>query len=138
MRACANVAAVAAAVVGLGVDLVEIERVERALQRWGARMVDRLMRPEESARLPSEDPARARAFSLAIGIKEATSKALGTGWTRGVIWRDVELVRGPSHQVRLHGGAAARAQALGAREAVVAALEMREDGLAIAEVWLLG
>ena len=123
-------------VLGVGVDLVEIERVESALARWGRRIVDRLMAPAESARLPPEGPERTRAFAEAIAVKEAASKALGTGWTRGVAWRHVELERGPSPRALLHEGAARRAAALGARRARVVELTVR-DGLAIAEVWLL-
>ena len=123
-------------VLGVGVDLVEIERVESALARWGRRIVDRLMATAESARLPPEGPERTRAFAEAIAVKEAASKALGTGWTRGVAWRHVELERGPLPRALLHEGAARRAAALGARSARVVELTVR-DGLAIAEVWLL-
>ena len=121
---------------GLGVDLVELERVERALARWGRRIVERLMSPPEAARLPEPATERTRAFAEAIAVKEAASKALGTGWTRGVTWRDVELVPGAEPGVLLHAGAARRATALGATGARVSALSVRE-GLAIAEVWLL-
>lgn len=86
-------------VLGLGIDLVELERVERALNRWGRRIVERLMSPPEALRLPTEPAPRTRAFATAIAVKEAASKALGTGWTRGVSWRDVELVAG--HEARV-------------------------------------
>jgi holo-[acyl-carrier protein] synthase len=115
---------------------VEIDRVEKALARWGRRMIDRLMAAAESQRLPSEEPARTRAFAEAIAVKEAASKALGTGWTRGVAWRHVDLDRGGPPRVLLHAGAARRAGVLGARGARVVELTVR-DGLVIAEVWLL-
>jgi holo-[acyl-carrier protein] synthase len=124
-------------VLGVGVDLVELDRIERALERWQARIVGRLMRPAEAERLPAAGAARTRAFAEAVAVKEATSKALGTGWTRGVAWSDVELDRSAAPVVRLHAGAAARAQALRARTAEVVEVAVR-DGLAIAEVWLLG
>jgi holo-[acyl-carrier protein] synthase len=123
-------------VLGVGVDLVEIDRVAAALTRWGRRIVDRLMAGPESARLPADGPERTQAFAEAIAVKEAASKSLGTGWTRGVAWRHVELVRGPSPRALLHEGAARRAGALGARGARVVELTVRE-GLVIAEVWLL-
>lgn len=122
-------------VLGLGIDLVELFRVERALARWGRRIVLRLMRPPEAERLPQEPASRTRAFAEAIAVKEAASKALGTGWTRGVAWRDVEHVGGQA-RVLLHGGAARRAAALGASGVRLTELSVRE-GLAIAEVWLL-
>lgn len=123
-------------VVGVGIDLVEIDRVERALARWGARMVDRLMGPAEAARLPASEPGRSRAFADAIAVKEAASKALGTGWTRGVSWRHVELDASGEARVLLHDAAGRRARALGARGAQVVELGAR-DGLVIAEVWLV-
>jgi len=124
-----------AMVIGLGVDLVELDRVERALQRWGGRLVDKLMGPDEGGRLPRAAADRARALALAIAAKEAASKALGTGWSRGVRWRDVVVDAGPPASVRLEGGAAARARMLGSTRAVVAMLEVR-GGLVLGEVWL--
>ena len=117
-------------------DLVELDRVERALARWGRRIVERLMAPPEASRLPAGEPFRTRAFAEAIAVKEAASKALGTGWTRGVFWRHVELDTTAAPRAALHDGAARRAAAMGAREARVAELEVR-DGLVIAEVWLV-
>jgi holo-[acyl-carrier protein] synthase len=122
-------------IVGLGIDLVEQERVARALDRWGERLVGKLMGAEEAARLP-EGPARARAVALAIAAKEAASKALGTGWTRGVGWRDVVVDLGPPLAVRLEGGALTRARRLGSGGRVHAALQVRGD-LVIGQVRLL-
>jgi holo-[acyl-carrier protein] synthase len=82
-------------VVGLGVDIVEIDRVERALARWGQRLVARLMDPAEAAGLPETASERAWAMALAVSGKEAASKAIGTGWSRGVRWRDVVVLREP-------------------------------------------
>ena len=130
--ACAIVRAV---VIGLGVDLVELDRVERALERWGGRLVDKLMDPDEGGRLPASQADRARALALAIAVKEAASKALGTGWSRGVRWRDVVVDPGPPASVRLLGAAAARARALGALNPVVAMLEVRGP-VVLGEVWL--
>lgn len=122
-------------VVGLGVDLVETSRVRTALARWGGRLVAKLMAPEEAALLPQEPIARAAALARAIAAKEAASKALGTGWSRGVRWRDVVLLPGP--RLRLDAGAAARARALGANGETRTHLEERGD-LVIGEVRLLG
>lgn len=92
-------------VVGLGVDIVEIDRVERALLRWGERLVARLMDPDEAAALPTPVAERALALAHAVSGKEAAAKAIGTGWTRGVRWRDVVVSRQPP-------GIALRARAL--------------------------
>jgi holo-[acyl-carrier protein] synthase len=123
-------------VLGVGVDLVEVDRVERALARWGRRMIERLMAPPEAARLPQGEPDRSRAFARAIAVKEAASKALGTGWTRGVAWRHVELDATAAPRALLHEAAGRRAHAMGARGARVVELLARE-GLVIAEVWLV-
>ena len=123
-------------VVGLGVDLVELDRVARALDRWGGRLVDKLMDAEEAGRLPASGAERARALALAIAGKEAASKALGTGWSRGVRWRDVEVRLRPEPTVGLRGAAAARARALGSSGRTWARLELRDE-LAVGEVRLL-
>ena len=123
-------------VVGLGVDLVELSRVAKALDRWGSRFVGKLMDAEEAGRLPDAAAERAQALALAIAGKEAASKALGTGWSRGVRWRDVEVRLRPEPAVGLRGGAAARARALGSSGRTWARLELRDE-LAVGEVRLL-
>ena len=124
-------------VIGLGVDLVEMDRVQQALDRWGERFVAKLMEPEEADRLPPEGEGRRRALALAIAGKEAASKALGTGWSRGVRWRDVDVHLGPPPRLTLKGAAARRAEQLGATQRVQLILEARGE-LALAQVRLLG
>jgi holo-[acyl-carrier protein] synthase len=123
-------------VVGIGVDLVETSRVERSLTRFGSRLVRRLMDPEEASRLPVAGPGRVLAIALAIAGKEATSKALGTGWSQGVRWRDVVVERGPSPAVVLRGRAAEVARGRGSSGRSRTRLEVRGP-LAVGEVWLL-
>ena len=122
-------------IVGVGIDLIEQERAARALERWGERLVAKLMGPEEAARLPA-GPGRARAVAQAIAAKEAASKALGTGWTRGVCWRHVVVDLGPPLAVRLEGRALAVARRLGSAGRTRAVLETRGD-LVIGQVRLL-
>ncbi len=100
-------------VVGLGIDLVELDRIERALGRWGSRFVEKIMDPEESAGLPAEGRDRVHAVAQAVAAKEAASKAIGTGWSHGVYWRDVVLTRNPDPEVRLLREAARFARRLG-------------------------
>jgi len=123
-------------VVGVGVDLVEIARVERSLERFGSRLVTKLMDPDEASELPADPGGRARAVALAIAGKEAASKALGTGWSHGVFWRDVVVSLGPSPSVRLKGGAGARAREIGSPGRCTTRLGIRGE-LAFGEVWLL-
>jgi holo-[acyl-carrier protein] synthase len=98
--------------------------------------VRRLLSEDEAAALPAHSPARAVALALAIAGKEAASKALGTGWSGGVRWRDVVVEPGPPPRVRLTGRAAEVARALGSSGATRARLE-RRGGLVLGEVWLL-
>lgn len=92
-------------IVGIGLDLIEIERVRRAWARFGDRFVRRVLTAAERASLHG-DPAAYLAARLAA--KEAAFKALGTGWANGVTWRDVEVLRSSSGapEIRLAGAAA--------------------------------
>lgn len=121
-------------VLGLGIDLVEIERVKASHRRWGDRLLSRLMDPEEKDRLPAEEEARVRALALAIAGKEAASKALGTGWSHGVAWRDVVVALTPP-RVLLRGRAAEVARMLGSTGRTSARLFVRGE-LAVGEVRL--
>ena len=119
---------------GVGIDLVEVDRIERALLRWGDRFVDKIMGPEEAALLPGHD-GRACVVALSVAVKEAASKALGTGWTQGVAWRQVVVdVQTPA--CRLEGRAAEVAARRGGA-ALRTTVEIR-DGLALAQVRLVG
>ena len=97
----------------VGVDLVEISRIARALQRWGDRFLERVYTPAEIARCRGRVPELAVRFAA----KEAVSKALGVGiwWRGGIGWQDAETLSDPlgKPEVILHGRALARARALG-------------------------
>ena len=97
----------------VGVDIVELARVERAVQRHGHRFLRRVYTEAELAYCRG-DVARLAARWAA---KEAMSKALGTGW-RGIEWRELEVVREPSGRptVALHGRAQAIAENLGLKQ----------------------
>jgi holo-[acyl-carrier protein] synthase len=123
-------------VVGLGIDLVEWARVAKALERWGDRFVAKLMDPEEAERLPPEGESRVLALALAVAGKEAASKALGTGWSQGVRWRDVVVELGPPPRVTLLARAKAVARSLGSPGRARVTLEIRGE-LAVGEVRLL-
>ena len=94
------------------------------------------MDPDEAALLPPSPAERARALALAIAGKEAASKALGTGWSRGVRWRDVVVSLPPAPRVRLAGPAVTAARRLGSSGAATLHLEVRGE-LALGEVRLL-
>jgi holo-[acyl-carrier protein] synthase len=123
-------------VIGLGIDLVELPRVEKALGRWGARFVDKLMGEAEASRLPTQADEKVTAVALAIAGKEAASKALGTGWSQGVQWRQVVVTVGASPAVSLEGRAIEVARSLGSSGDTRVFLDLAGD-LAVGEVWLL-
>jgi holo-[acyl-carrier protein] synthase len=124
-------------IIGLGVDLVERGRVAASFQRWGSRLIGKLMDPPEAERLPTSPEERIAALAWAIAAKEAASKALGTGWSRGVRWRDVVVEAAPSPHVSLLGRAAEVAARLGSSGRTRLTLESRGD-LRLAVVHLLG
>jgi holo-[acyl-carrier-protein] synthase len=124
-------------VIGLGLDLVEIERARSSYSRWGSRLIEKLMDPPEAARLSDLSAEPAVAIAHTIALKEAGSKAIGTGWSRGVRWRDVIVETRPSLHVRFVHRAAEVAKQLGASGGTHAAIEVR-DGLVLGEVHLLG
>lgn len=123
-------------VIGVGVDLVEIDRVQESLGRWGDRLVEKLMDPPEASTLPGEAPERGRSLAFAIAGKEAVSKALGTGWSRGVQWRHVIVSLAPSPAARLASRAADVARAKGSRGSGELTFELRGNIL-LAEYRLL-
>jgi holo-[acyl-carrier protein] synthase len=96
-------------IIGIGSDIIDIRRIERTLERYGDRFTNRVFTEVERAK---SDRRRLRAASYAkrYAAKEACSKALGTGFRRGVFWRDMGVVNLASGQptMRLTGGAAAR------------------------------
>jgi len=105
------------AIVGIGVDVAEVARIRAALERarTGARFRDRVFTPGEQAYCERRGRGRYESYAARFAAKEATMKALGSGWSRGVGWRDVEVIRTADDKpaVVLHGGAAALGRALG-------------------------
>ena len=99
---------------GLGVDVVEVSRVDQILERHPERFVDRLCRRGEARRRGSR-AAWAQHVGGLFAAKEAVLKALGTGWARGLSLRQVEIRHTDEGQplVRLHGEAARRAGDMG-------------------------
>lgn len=95
-----------------GVDLIEIARLRAAVERHGVRFLARVFTPAEITLCSG----RAESLAARFAAKEAVAKALGTGiWRSGIGWTDVEILREQSGAplLRLHGGAAQRAAALG-------------------------
>jgi holo-[acyl-carrier protein] synthase len=102
-------------ITGIGVDVVQNERIKESLQRFGDRFLNRIYTEEEITYCNKCAHPEIH-FAARFSAKEAAFKALGTGWAAGVTWKDVEVERLPSGKPELHlyGGALARASSMGA------------------------
>ncbi|WP_313670709.1 holo-ACP synthase [Sandarakinorhabdus sp.] len=98
------------ALIGLGSDLCNIERIASSIDRFGDRFINRIFTDIEQAKANRRELTRAATFAKRFAAKEACAKALGTGFRQGVFWRDMGVVNLPSGQptLQLSGGAAAR------------------------------
>jgi holo-[acyl-carrier protein] synthase len=103
-------------IIGLGVDISEVGRIKAAIERHGETFLRRLYTPAEREYCERFKNKYER-FAGRFAAKEAAMKALGTGWSRGVRWVDVEVVRqrGGRPTVKLHGEAGKIADALGVK-----------------------
>jgi holo-[acyl-carrier protein] synthase len=123
-------------ILGIGFDATDIPRVADVFRRYGDRFLRRVFTEREIAYCTRRrDPVPHLAGRFAA--KEAAMKALGTGHSRGVLWKDIEVIRvaGPP-QLRLHGGAAARADRMRVRSSLLTITH--SEALAMAQVLLLG
>jgi len=93
-------------IVGIGVDIVDIARIQALLDRYGERFLQRVFTEAETA-YAMRTVNKAERLAGRFAVKESVMKALGTGKTQGILWRDVETVRGRfgKPEVRLHGQA---------------------------------
>ena len=96
-------------IIGLGSDLIDIRRIEKTLERHGARFIERIF-TETEQRKSEGRKQRAASYAKRFAAKEACAKALGTGLSQGVFWRDMGVANLPSGKpaMRLTGGALAR------------------------------
>jgi len=120
-------------IVGLGLDIAEIDRIEAAITRHGAPFIERLYTPEETAYCESHRN-RFERYAARFAAKEAAMKALGTGWRYGVRWRDIEVAREPSGKpsLNLEGVAREFADKLGVKN--ISLTITHSGNLALAEV----
>jgi len=101
-------------IVGSGIDLVETSRIQQSLDRFGQRFLNRVFTPAEQAYCLRKRKA-AESLAARFAAKEAGSKALGTGISRGVNWLEIEVIREPGGRpaLQFHGRAAQIAAHLG-------------------------
>ena len=122
-------------IIGLGLDITDIDRIAATIARYGDRFLQRVFTDGEIAYC-SRRRVPATHFAGRFAAKEAAMKALGTGHTQQVLWRDVEVVRhGGPPQLLFHGGAARRCAKLGAQSSLLTITH--SDTVALAEVLLL-
>ena len=100
-------------IIGIGNDLIDIRRIERTLERFGDRFIERIFTPLERQKADRRRN-RVETYAKRFAAKEACSKALGTGFRRGVYWRDLGVINLPGGKpsMELTGGALKRLQEL--------------------------
>ena len=103
-------------ILGTGIDVTDVARLEQAVARYGRRLLERVFTPREIEYCQSRKN-RFERYAARFAAKEAGMKALGTGWRRGVRWRDLEVVNLPGGKptLRLTGAAAEVARKLNVR-----------------------
>ena len=117
-------------IVGIGSDLCNIERIQKSIDRFGTRFLNRVFTETERAKAEQRPFSAAGTLAKRFAAKEAFSKAVGTGFKRGVFMKDIGVVNAPSGQPTLHltGGAKARLDALTpAGHAIAVHLTMTDD-----------
>jgi holo-[acyl-carrier protein] synthase len=118
-------------IVGSGIDLVEIGRIQRSMDRYGQRFLNHVYTAAEQAYCLRKRKA-AESFAARFAAKEAGAKALGTGISHGVNWLEIEVSREPGGRPTLlfHGRAAEFAASLGARRAALSITHTAEQAMA--------
>jgi holo-[acyl-carrier protein] synthase len=119
---------------GHGIDLVEIPRIADMLAAHGSRFLDRCFTSDEQAYAARNESRRAEHLAGRFAAKEAVLKALGTGWSGGIAWTDVEVVRQPTGQptVRLHNICAQLAEDRGITDWLLSITHVRSHAMASA------
>jgi holo-[acyl-carrier protein] synthase len=119
-------------IVGTGVDLCEVDRIEKAIQRHGRRFVERVYTEREIA-YAERKANKFERYAARFAAKEAGMKALGTGWRGGLGWRDLEVKNLPSGRPTLafHGKAAEIAEKLGVRNVSLSITHTSEQAMAM-------
>jgi holo-[acyl-carrier protein] synthase len=123
-------------VLGVGTDLMETKRIEESIERFGDRFLERVFTAAEIAYCQRKKKNAAESFAARFAAKEAGAKALGTGISRGVTWKEFEVRREASGQPTLHlsGRAAELGGAMGVRRMQLSLTHSRELAMAVVVV----
>jgi holo-[acyl-carrier protein] synthase len=113
----------------VGVDIVEIERIESVIKRWGERFLNRIYTETELGACQDRPSSLASRFAA----KEAVMKVLGTGW-RGINWHEIEILTGDDGRpsVKLYGQALNKATELNLQEVSVSLSDSKQNAVAVA------
>ena len=120
-------------VIGIGTDLIEIARVGASIDRFGEQFLHRVFTADEIAYCQGKRRGAMESFAARFAAKEAGAKALGTGISRGISWREIEVRRAPGQRPELffHGRAAERARSLSVTRASLSLTHSRELAMAV-------
>ena len=123
-------------VLGVGTDLMETKRIEVSIDRYGDRFLERVFTTGEIAYCLRKKKNAAESFAARFAAKEAGAKALGTGISRGVTWKEIEVRREANGRPTLHlsGRAAELAGAMGVRRMQLSLTHSRELAMAVVVV----
>jgi holo-[acyl-carrier protein] synthase len=118
-------------IIGTGIDIAEVPRIQQAIERFGDRFLQRIY-TEGEMRYCDSKANREERYAARFAAKEAAMKALGTGWSHGVRWRDCEVVRMPGGRptITFHGRAAEFAAKLGVKNAALSISHTAEQAIA--------
>jgi len=118
-------------IVGTGIDIAEVPRIAESIQRFGDRFITRIF-TEGEIRYCDSKANRIERYAARFAAKEAAMKALGTGWNRGVTWRDVEVSRQPGSRptIVFHGKAAEFAEKLNTKHVSLSLTHTKDFAMA--------
>jgi len=118
-------------IVGTGVDIAEVDRIQAAVKRFGDRFLRRVFTPAEVSYCMAK-PNAAERLAARFAAKEAGMKAIGTGLRHGITWQDVEVVRLPGQRpvLQFHGKAAEFAARLGCQRTHLSLSHTKEQAIA--------
>ena len=118
-------------IVGTGIDIAEVPRIRQSIKRFGDRFLHRIYTAGEIRYCDSKANCVER-YAARFAAKEAAMKALGTGWSHGVRWRDCEVTRMPGGRptIIFHGKASEFAARLGVKNAALSISHTAEQAIA--------
>ncbi|HZW91483.1 MAG TPA: holo-[acyl-carrier-protein] synthase [Candidatus Eremiobacteraceae bacterium] len=118
-------------IVGTGIDIAEVPRIRHSIERFGDRFLQRVY-TEGEIRYCDSKANRVERYAARFAAKEAAMKALGTGWSRGVRWRDCEVTRLPGGRptIAFHGKAGEFAAKLGVKNSALSLSHTAEQAIA--------